>query len=345
MQLPSSSSTRSTSGLVTSPAVDTLASEEIPAEGTERVLDGKLRGYFGGYWIKLYPVPENSLLEKQRLIATLTRRLFNHVEHGLYVPGERLEEARLAYESETDAAKKRIKGGMLAGALFNRAADMLTKLVELQAMGIEIAPSDPYLRRCGQHLQEALSLGTSVRHRSGEEGIDELWGEPFKVFAFPIKDFYHSRYIKLSMMMRCIDQLALGAASSLEVCPGMGGVGAKVLALAEAAKDYAESLRSDAEVFDSWSTLAVAREQLVHHRAALPKKSLAHARELAVEGEELAREVAELIFHIARARVPMPKSAGALRLRCEELSERAQKVRSGTLDALGGKRSPAPAGH
>jgi hypothetical protein len=316
-----------------------------PPDGTERVIEGRRRSYFGGYWIKVYPVPEDSLIEKQRLIAALTRRLFNHVEHGLYVPGMRLEEARRAYEGEADNEKKRIKGGMLAGALFNRAADILTKLVELQALGVEIAVNDPLMRRCGQHLQEALSLGTSVRHRTGEEGIDELWGEPFKAFAYPIKDFYRSRYVKLSMTMRCIDDIVLGATPALEDCPGMSGVGARVRELADAAKDYAQSLRSDAEVFDSWSTLAVAHEHLTSYRAKLPKKSLPRARELALEGEELAREVSKLIFHIARARVPMPKSAAALCLRCRDLSERARSVPPREVEALSGKRSQEPARH
>jgi hypothetical protein len=328
MQLPESihqAASHPTSG--GAPAVSRQEPGEVLAEGTERIIDGQLRGYFGGYWLKLYPVPEDSLLEKQRLIAALTRRLFNHVEHGLYVPGVRLEEARNAYVNEQDGERKRVKGGMLAGALFNRAADILTKLVELQALGVEIAASDPLMRRCGQHLQEALSLGTSVRHRTGEEGIDELWGEPFKAFAFPIKEFYHSRYIKLSMTMRCIDDISEGAAPPLEVCPGMMGVGAKVTALAEAAKDYAQSLRTDAQVFDSWATLAVAREHLEAHRAKLPKRGAPTERELGREAEQLAHEVGRLLFHIARARVPMPKSAAALGVRCRALSERSASLR------------------
>src|SRR6476661_4205965 len=73
---------------------------DSPAEGTERVIDGRLRTFYGGYWLKAYPIPEDTLVEKQRLIAALTRRLFNHVEHGLYVPGVRLEEARSAYANE-----------------------------------------------------------------------------------------------------------------------------------------------------------------------------------------------------------------------------------------------------
>src|SRR5438552_6371032 len=105
------------------------------ADGTERTIEGRLRVFYDGYWIKAYPIPSDTLLEKRRLIEVLTRRLFNHVEHGLYVPGSRLEEARRAFDAETDPARKRVKGGMLAAALFNRATDILTKLVELQALG------------------------------------------------------------------------------------------------------------------------------------------------------------------------------------------------------------------
>src|SRR3954470_6957490 len=108
--------------------------EEIEV-GSERVIEGRQRVYYDGYWIKAYPVPADTLAEKRRLIDGLTARLFNHVEHGLNVPGDRLEEARRAYESESDPERKRVKGGMLAGALFNRAADIFRKLVELQSVG------------------------------------------------------------------------------------------------------------------------------------------------------------------------------------------------------------------
>jgi len=304
-------------------AVDTAQVDDatLPLEGTERTINGRSRVYFDGYWIKAYPVPDDTLVEKQRLIFALTRRLFNHVEHGLYVPGARLEETRAAYDGETDPERKRVKGGMVAAALFNRAADMLTKLVELQAMGIEIGPSDPLMRRCGQHLQEALSLGRLVKHRSGEEGIDELWGEPFKAFAFPIREFFHSRYVKLSMMMRCIDDMVLKATPTLERCPGHAGVTSLILALAEAAKEYAQSLRTDADVFDTWSALAVAKEHLDAHRAQLPKRAPNSERTLALEGEQLIKELAQLLFYLARARVPMPKSAAEICDRCRLLSD------------------------
>src|SRR3954453_7139464 len=154
------------------------------ADGTIRTIDSVPRIHHEGYWIKIYPVPEDTLEAKRKLIEALTRRLFNHVEHGVNIPGTRLDEARRAYETETDPRRARVKAAMLAGALFNRAADVFTKIVEIQALGIEIRPDNALMKQCGEHLQEALSLGRNVLHRSGEEGIDELWGEPFKAFAF-----------------------------------------------------------------------------------------------------------------------------------------------------------------
>ena len=177
------------------------------SEGAKRAIDGHWCVFYGGYWIKAYDAPADTLLAKKGLIQALTRRLFNHVEHGLNIPGTRLDEARRAFDAETDPPKKRVKGAMLAGALFNRATDVITKAVELQALGIEIRAHDALMRQCGDHLQEALALGRLVLHRSGEEGIDELWGEPFKAFVFPIEDFYRSRYIKIAATMRQIDAI------------------------------------------------------------------------------------------------------------------------------------------
>jgi len=59
-------------------------------------------------------------------------------------------------------------------SFFNRAADIFTKVVELQEAGVEITPNDALIHQCGQCLQEALELGHMVHHRSGDEGLDEL---------------------------------------------------------------------------------------------------------------------------------------------------------------------------
>ena len=105
-------------------------------EGTKQLIEGRERVFYSGYWVKTYKVPEDTLQAKRKLIGALTRRLFNHVEHGLNIPGSRLNEARKSYEDETDETRRRVKGAMLAGALFNRAADIFTKLVELQSVEI-----------------------------------------------------------------------------------------------------------------------------------------------------------------------------------------------------------------
>ena len=89
----------------------------------------------------------------------LTRSLFNHTEHGLNVPGVRLGEARVAYETEINPAKRRVKGAMLAGALFNRANDIFRRLVDLQTDGVEISSEYPLVQECGRCLVEALELG------------------------------------------------------------------------------------------------------------------------------------------------------------------------------------------
>ena len=77
------------------------------APGEKRVIDGQNRVHYDGYWIKVYDPPADTLLAKKRLIEALTRRLFNHVEHGLNVPGARLEEARRAFDAEVDPRRRR----------------------------------------------------------------------------------------------------------------------------------------------------------------------------------------------------------------------------------------------
>src|SRR6478609_5749712 len=122
--------------------------EEDVREGSKRAVGSHWRVCYGGYWIKAYDAPADTLLTKKKLIQALTRRLFNHVEHGINIPGTRLDEARLAYERELHPQRKRVKGAMLAGCLFNRAADVFTKLVELQAIGAAIHPDNALMRQC-----------------------------------------------------------------------------------------------------------------------------------------------------------------------------------------------------
>lgn len=297
------------------------ASAEALAEGTRRLIDGEERVLYDGYWIKTYPVPADSLDAKKRLIEALTRRLFNHTEHGLNIPGTRLGEARASYEAETDPARRRVKGAMLAGALFNRATDIFRKLVELQADGIEIRSDDALMRECGQCLLSAMELGRFVLHRSGDEGIDELWGEPFRAFSIPVEDFYESRYIKIGQSLRDIDRIANAMVACFSRIPMFAGIEAPIREFTNAAKLKTETLRTDPNIFDVWAQLVTAGERLVNFAPHLPsepgKKSDKAPLHSVSDGLQLLRNGRDLVFYITRARTPMPKSTREHIERCE----------------------------
>jgi hypothetical protein len=304
-------------------------------EGAKRAIDGEWRVHYGGYWVKAYDAPADSLQAKKSLIEALTRRLFNHVEHGLNIPGRRLGEARRAFEAERDPARQRVKGAMLAGALFNRAADLLGKAVELQTLGIEIGSDDSLLRQCGDHLQEALSLGRLVLHRSGEEGIDELWGEPLKAFAFPIEDFYKSRYLKIAATMRDIDRIADALAETFGELAGFAGVVPSIASFARAAKVKCETLQTDPSIFDAWSIFVTAGERLVAFEPVGSQRASIDERLQISQGRGLIAAGVELVTHVTRARVPMPKST-------REYLDRLGRYRSAWAPRVPGRNSVDP---
>jgi hypothetical protein len=284
------------------------------AQGTERVINGQRRVYYDGYWIRAYDVPSDRWQAKRQLIDAMTRRLFQHTEPGINIPGARADQARAVYDVETDPAKKRVKGAMLAGALFNRATYIFTKLVELEAAGVRIQSDNALMRQCGQHLQEALELGKTVLHRSGEEGIDELWGEPFKAFAYPIEKFYESRYIKIALTMRCIDEIAEAVFNTFSAQPLFPGIENLIWNFAKAAKINCETLRDDQDIFEVWADFVVAGEKLSHF---VPDGGATETERLQLErGQRLLANARELVLAITRARVPMPKSSRTFIDRC-----------------------------
>lgn len=292
--------------------------------GTTKVIEGVRRIHYDGYWIKAYDPPADSLRAKRRLIEALTRRLFNHVEHGINIPGKRLNEARHAFDVETDPERRRVKGAMLAGALFNRATDIFTKLVDLQEQGVDVSHDSALMRECGQCLQESLTLGKMVLHRSGDEGIDELWGEPFRAFSIPIEAFYESRYIKIAETLRSIDRIAAATVDALARTPLFRGIEHDVLFFAEAAKVKCETLRTDESIFDIWSDFVVASEHLATFSPRLPPAAAPELTQLAADGKQLIVAGNELISYITRARVRMPKSTERYIERCEAYRARTE---------------------
>ncbi|MCG6943056.1 MAG: hypothetical protein LJE69_17635 [Thiohalocapsa sp.] len=288
-----------------------------PADGTIAEVGGRTCVYYDGYWIKYYEPPPETLTAKKGLIEALTRRLFNHVEHGINIPGFRLAEARAAYERETDPERKRVNGAMLAGALFNRATTIFTKLVELQADGVEVEPDDALMKECGDYLLEALELGRLVRHRGGDEGIDELWGEPFKAFSQPIATFYQSRYVKIAQTMRDIDRITGTIAATFEGSKQLPELKPQLDELAEAAKRKCEILRTDPVIFSVWPAFVVASDRLKRVQPRLPPAPTLRDIHEAQEANRILKVGTALVSHIVRARVPMPKSTRELIDKCD----------------------------
>lgn len=282
--------------------------------GSREIIDGVERIYFDGYWIKYYQPPADNLKAKKKLIQSLTWRLFNHMEHGINIPGRLLGEVRISYARETDPKKKRVKAAMVAGTLFNRAAEIFTHLVDLEETGIVISPENELMQTLGSYLQEALEMGKMVKHRNGDEGIDELWGEPFKALVMSIPDFYQSRYIKISMTMKNIDQLV----NFMLACFGSDPLIAERLKnLATAAKNKCETLRTDDDNFDVWADFVVAGEEITEH---LPtedsgKNNLSGFN--ALDARHLLKAGVRLVSFITRARTPMPQSTQNFINECE----------------------------
>lgn len=284
--------------------------------GTRRTIDGKLSIYCDGYWIRYYVPPTNTLAAKKRLIDHLTRRTFHHTEDGINTPGEKLELARAAHERERDPARKRVNAAMLAGALFNRATDIFTVLVHLAEKGVSISPDNELLKQCGDCFREALELGRNVRHYSGHEGIDELWGEPFKAFTMSIEDFYESRYIKIAQTMRDIDRIAETLCGVFAGDPCFEGLDKLLHAYAKAARAESETMRIDPSIFMVWPRFVAAGEALLAFEPKRPPDADEQMQRWLDKGLALIREGRELMSYLAGARVPMPKSTREFLERC-----------------------------
>jgi hypothetical protein len=288
-----------------------------PEEGTIADVGGRSCIFYCGYWIKYYEPPPESLSAKKALIEALTRRLFNHVEHGINIPGIRLDEARIAYEQERDPDRKRVNGAMLAGAMFNRATTIFKKLVELQEDGVELEPDDALMKECGEYLLQALELGRLVRHRGGDEGIDELWGEPFKAFSQPISAFYQSRYIKIGQTMRDIDRITATLDTTFEGSTQLPELKPLLIELGESAKQKCEILRTDPAIFSVWPAFVVASEKLRNVQPSLPIAPTPEQIREAQAANRILKAGTALIKHIVRARVPMQKSTRELIDQCD----------------------------
>jgi hypothetical protein len=296
--------------------------KQEPRNCTRRRIGDKECVYYDGYWIRYYEPPPETLAAKKQLIDLLTRRLFHHTELGINTPSGRLEAARAAFERETDPRRRRVCGAMLAGALFNRATDIFTSIVELSAKGVETSPDNELMRECEDCFVEALKLGKTVKHYSGHEGIDELWGEPLKAFSMSLADCYESRYAKIAQTMRDIDRIADALAEQVEGDETLRGAKPLVHAFAHAAKEETETMRTDLATFDVWPEFVACGERLLEFRPPAPIPNDENAQRRVEDGLRLLREGASLLTYLAGARVPMPKSTREFLDLCRRYRER-----------------------
>ena len=286
--------------------------------GTIETVDGVAYIFYDDYWIRYYQPPAETLFAKKQLIDALTRRTFHHTESGINTPGEKLEEARAAWENETDARRKRVNAAMLAGALFNRATDIFTAIVDLEESGIDIKRDNELMRQCALCFSEALELGVQVKHHSGEQGVDELWGEPVKVFTMTLEEYYHSRYRKIAQAMREIDCIGEVLHQTLCTRQWFDGAGALVDDFIHIAKQECQIFRSDPDYYRVWPRFVATGEKLREYLATIPDTANSEQARHIKRGTRLLRDGKNLITWTANIRVPMPASTKRFLRKCEE---------------------------
>jgi len=289
--------------------------------GTVRTIEGQQRVFYDGYWIRHYDVP-NTLAYKQSLIDSLTRRVFHHAEPGINTPGDRLEEVRKAYQEESDPVKKRVLAAMLAGAMLNRGSDILTRIVELEQIGVNVKPDNELLKECGLCFMGALDYGKHTRPRAGGEDLDELWGEPFKAFSMSLENYHETRYVKVALTMRAIDSICRMLTGMFSGVPMFKHVIPLLQELARSAKLASETMRSDLDNIEVWPRFVAAADRLQDAEVTAPEGADRREHTLARRGLTLIRDGGKLMIQLANLRVPMPRTTQEFQKRCSEFSAR-----------------------
>jgi len=277
-----------------------------PDNGDRRVVDDAEYIFYYGYWIRYYAPLEDTLGNRKRLIDSLTRRAFHHTEAGINTPGRNLERARAAYNQQTNPERKRVNAAMLAGSLFNRATDLFTSIVDLADLGVKVSDNNELMRECSDCFEEALSLGQQVKHHSGCEGIDEIWGEPFKAFTMSPTEFYESRFIKIAQSMRDIDRIGDCMVKTFGSSKVFADVEDSIIAYTAVARRVSETMKKDRIIFQIWPEFVALAEALDNFQPDLPDGAEQITQMKTGQGMALLREGKRWIGYIASARVPMP---------------------------------------
>ncbi|MCZ6578687.1 MAG: hypothetical protein O6927_04990 [Gammaproteobacteria bacterium] len=277
-----------------------------PENGDRRMFDDIEYIFYYDYWMRYYAPMEDTLSNRKRLIDSLTRRAFHHTEAGINTPGRSLEQARAAYQAQTNPQRKRVNAAMLAGSLFHRATDLFTSIVNLEELGVTVSKNNELMRECTDCFEEALALGKQVKHHSGCEGIDEIWGEPFKAFTMTPTEFYQSRFIKIAQSMRDIDRIGDFMVKTFGSSSVFGDAGDTIMAYTAVAKRVSDTMKKDPIIFRIWPEFVALAEELDSFEPNLPANADQMLQMKTGQGMALLREGKRLVGYIAGARVPMP---------------------------------------
>jgi hypothetical protein len=297
-----------------------ILSTEV-SNGKIKTFKGVERIYYDGYWIRYYEA-SNTLARKKRLIDQLARRVFHHTESGINTPGRKLEDVRAQYEAEQNSSKKRVLAAMLAGALLNRGVDVLTKIVELEEIGVTINKDNELLKTCGRCFLGALEYGKYIRPVRAKEGLEELWGEPFKAFTMPMDQFYETRYIKLAQTMRDIDSIAYNLSELFSPAKTFNQVIPRLNELADCCKQVTETMRSDPAMIEIWPRYVSIADELRAFRPKAREGASNAERAMGRRGKELILAGVELMNNMANMRIPLPRTTQDFIFKCETFSKK-----------------------
>ena len=159
-------------------------------------------------------------------------------------------------------SRKRVLAAMLAGSLLNRGSDILTKVVELEQIGVTVKSNNELLRECGRCFMGALEYGKYIRPLHGNEELDELWGEPFKAFTMPVDQFLETRYLKMAHTMTDMDiitEAMMDLFHNLDMFPN---IPVMIEELSISTKLVIETQKSDEDIINVWPRMVGAADQL-----------------------------------------------------------------------------------
>ena len=120
-----------------------------------------------------------------------------------------------------------------------------------------------------------------------------------------------------TVRLRDIDGIGRAMIDTFACIDAFEGVAAPIRDLVDAAKIKTEILRTDPGIFDVWASLVTASERLANFTPKHYAPDEPPPMHDISDGLQLIRNGRDLIFYIARARTPMPKSMREYVDRCE----------------------------